>query len=76
MPKDTLTQRGLKVLMNSPANPNTKEGLEAFRAMKKASGLDTQEMLKYIGRKSGLPRKASEDKAKQEQRLEKLNPSE
>lgn len=76
MPKDTLTQRGLKVLMNSPANPNTKEGLEAFRAMRKASGMDTQEMLKYIGKKSSLPRQQSEDNAKQEQRLEKLNPNE
>lgn len=74
--KQTAAQRGMKVLINSPANPMTKDGLEAFRAMKQAAGMNTDEMIKYIGNKSSLPRKQSEDKAKQEQRLEKLNPNE
>ena len=74
--KETTTRRGMKILINSPANPMTKEGLEAFRAMKKASGMDTHEMIKYIGHKSSLPRKQNEEKSKQEERLEKLVPKE
>lgn len=71
----TATRAGLVHLMKSPANPTTKEGLEAYREMKKASGMNTQEMLEYIGRKAHMPRSADNDKKKQEERLEKLQPS-
>ena len=60
--------------MNSPAAPTTKEGLEAFREMSRASGMNTNDMLKYIGKRSHLPRQVESDKKKQEERLEKLQP--
>lgn len=70
------TKDGMLQVMNSPANPMTKEGLEAFREMKKASGMNTTEMFNYIGRKSRFPRGVDADKKKQEARLEKLSPNE
>lgn len=79
MPKKqqpTMTQLGLLHIMNSPVNPTTKEGLEAFREMKKAAGMQTKEMLDYIGRKSHFPRQVEADKKKQDSRLENLQPSE
>ena len=71
---ETAGQRGLQHLVNSPASPLTPEGLHAFRLMKKASGLSVQETVEHIG-KRGRQQKATEtDKAKQDARLEKLNP--
>jgi hypothetical protein len=72
----TASQAGLLHLMKSPANPTTKEGLEAYRELKKASGMETKEMLEYIGRKAHMPRSSDGEKKKQESRLEKLQPSE
>ena len=72
----TASQLGLLHIMNSPANPATKKGLEAFREMKKASGMNTRDMLEYIGKKAHAPRPVEGDKKKQEARLEKLQPSE
>ena len=75
MPKrhaDTLTRQGMGIIANSPAFPATAEGLAAFREMQKASGMNTGDMLKYIGKRSHFPRQVDNDKVKQEQRLEKL----
>jgi len=65
-------QLGMEMLMKSPASPMTQEGLKAFKEMKKASGLTTDDMLTYIGKKSRMPKE--DDKAKQEQRLKILSP--
>ena len=76
-PKYTTDNKlGLAHIIQSPANPTTKEGLEAFREMKKASGMSTNEMIGYIGKKSHFPRQVDNDKKKQETRLEKLSPNE
>ena len=72
----TATKAGLMQIIHSPASPITKEGLEAYREMKKASGMGTMEMLNYIGRKAHMPRSADGEKKKQEERLEKLQSSE
>lgn len=72
----TASKAGLMQIINSPASPITKEGLEAYREMKKASGMGTSEMLSYIGRKAHMPRSADGDKKKQDERLEKLQSSE
>ena len=69
----TACRNGLKILMESPANPLTPEGLSAFREMKKAAGMDTHDMIQYIGKKSSVPRKKSEEQEKQDSRLQKLN---
>lgn len=69
---NTHSKQGLAILMNSPAKPTTKEGLEAYREMAKASGMTTNEMLKYIGKRSHFPRQIDTDKAKQDERLENL----
>ena len=69
---NTHAKQGLNIIMNSPACPTTKEGLEAFREMSKASGMNTNEMLKYIGKRSHLPKQVDSDKQKQEHRLENL----
>lgn len=63
------------MLMESPANPLTSEGLTAFREMKKAAGMDTHDMIQYIGKKSNMPsqKRKTEDEQKQESRLQKLN---
>jgi hypothetical protein len=74
-PSDTAARRGLHHLINSPASPLTHEGLQAFRLMKKASGLSVQETLEHIGKRGSQPEAPTEtEKAKQEARLEKLNP--
>jgi hypothetical protein len=62
--------------MNSPAKPTTKEGLEAYREMAKASGMNTKDMLSYIGKKAHMPRSSEGEKKKQDARLEKLQSSE
>jgi hypothetical protein len=63
---------GLNHILTTPANPNTPQGLAAFREMRNASGMSTKEMLHYIGKKSHLPRNVDSDKAKQEERLKTL----
>ena len=71
---ETAGQRGLQHLVNSPASPLTPEGLHAFRLMKKASGLSVQETVEHIGKRGRQFQPTETDKAKQEARLEKLNP--
>ena len=66
--------RGFEVLLNSPASPMTKEGLFAFRQLKKASGLSTRETLKYLGSKEPKPK--SKEEAKQDERLNNLKSTE
>lgn len=70
--QQTNEQAGLHHILSTPANPNTPQGLAAFREMKQASGMSTQEMLHYIGKKSHFPRSVDSDKAKQEERLKNL----
>ena len=71
---ETAGERGFQHLMNSPASPLTPEGLHAFRLMKKASGLSVQETVEHIGKRGRQPKATETDKAKQDARLEKLNP--
>jgi hypothetical protein len=71
---ETAGERGLQHLINSPASPLTPEGLHAFRLMKKASGLSVQETVEHIGKRGRQPKPTETDKAKQDARLEKLNP--
>jgi hypothetical protein len=71
---ETAGQRGFQHLVNSPASPLTPEGLQAFRLMKKASGLSVQETIEHIGKRGRQPKATETDKAKQDARLEKLNP--
>lgn len=63
---------GLEHLLKSPAAPTTKEGLQAYREMKKASGLSTGDLLEYVGKKSRMPSQAHNDKQQQEKRLQTL----
>jgi hypothetical protein len=42
--------------------------------MKKASGLSVQETIEHIGKRGRQPIPTETDKAKQDARLEKLNP--
>lgn len=70
MTRKTQAQIGFETLMNSPANPLTKEGLQAFRAIKKASGLSTRETLEYLGSKP--PSKKPKEEVKQGERLANL----
>ena len=72
MKTKTHAEVGMDILMKSPASPTTQEGLKAFKEMKKASGLSTQAMLEYIGKKSRMPKK-NDEKQKQETRLDILN---
>ena len=68
------TLKGFELLLNSPASPMTKEGLEAFRQLKKASGLSTRETLKYLGSKQ--PKQPSKEEVKQDERLSNLKSTE
>lgn len=72
---NTAGYRGLQQLINSPASPLTPEGLHAFRLMKKASGLSVRDTIEHIGRRGRQPNPTESDKAKQEARLEKLEPT-
>ena len=70
---ETAGQRGFQHLANSPASPLTPEGLQAFRLMKKATGLSVQDTIEHIGKRGRQPKATETDKAKQDARLEKLN---
>jgi hypothetical protein len=70
---ETAGQRGFQHLVNSPASPLTPEGLQAFRLMKKATGLSVQDTIEHIGKRGRQPKATETDKAKQDARLEKLN---
>jgi len=48
----------------------SKQGLEAFREMKKSSGMTTPDILNYMGKKSRLPSQAKQDAAQQEKRIQ------
>lgn len=65
-------KEGLQHLLHTPASPMTKSGLEAFREMKKSSGMTTPDILRYIGKKAKMPSQVHQDKSQQEKRMDIL----
>ena len=73
MQRRTNTQLGFQHLLQTPASPMTKTGLEAFREMKKSCGMDTPDILNYMGKKLRMPSQVKQDEAQQKKRIEMLS---